>query len=248
MNNSYRRKLSGHIQIQSKIFLGAFAAACAMSINAESFAATGSSWAPKDTWTADDSSASSQHRRSSRDSSGDVSPFSPGSNNFALDLGQVFLMGDLGQYADSIGTQLHYTYGVSDMFGFDSSIGYSEHSDGGFAMTTLLTGMRFNLSWYDKIIPYGVFGLGFYRPSYRDATGSASGTVTGRADAPNVSAILFGVHLGPGIDLELSKNFFFGASVTFHNMFGTDKKLANGTPLSVGGTYTSFFLHLGFTL
>jgi hypothetical protein len=179
----------------------------------------------------------------------DVSPFSPGSNNLALDLGQVFLMGDLGQYSDSIGTQLHYTYGVSDLFGFDTSAGYSEHSDGQYSMATLLTGMRLNLSWYDKVVPYAVFGLGFYRPNYRDNTASSGPTLNGKSsgDPASVSAVLFGVHLGPGVDLELSKNLFFGAALTFHNMFGTSKTLSNGTPLSVGGTYTSFFLHLGVT-
>src|SRR6185312_13000179 len=51
-----------------------------------------------------------------------ISPFSPGSNNLAIDVGQVFLMGGLGdRYANNLGTQLHYTYGVSDLFGFDSS-------------------------------------------------------------------------------------------------------------------------------
>jgi hypothetical protein len=160
-------------------------------------------------------------------------------------------MGDLGQYSDSIGTQLHYTYGVSDLFAFDTSFGYSEHSDGQYSMATLLTGMRLNLSWYDKVVPYAVFGLGFYRPNYRDNTGSSpvTPTLNGRSssDLASVSAVLFGVHLGPGVDLELSKNLFFGAALTFHNMFGTTKTLANGTPLSVGGTYTSFFLHLGVT-
>ena len=33
-------------------------------------------------------------------------------------------------------------------------------------MTTLLTGLRTNLAWYDKVVPYFVFGLGFYSPSF----------------------------------------------------------------------------------
>lgn len=207
-------------------------------------AATGSSWSQQNSWSSGESGSS--HRTSSRyrdTISNDVTPFSPGSNNLALDLGQVFLMGDLTRYSDSIGTQLHYTYGVSDLFAFDSSIGYSEHGDGKFNMSSLLTGMRFNLSWYDKIVPYGIFGLGFYRPSFQDITAASTGRAGG--DIPNISAVLFGIHMGPGIDLELSKNFFFGAAVTFHNMFGTTKTWANGTPIGLGGTYTSFFLHLG---
>ena len=57
----------------------------------------------------------------------EVAPYSPGSNNIALDLGQVFLMGNLGdQYSGPFGGQLHYTYGVSDLFGFDGELGLLE--------------------------------------------------------------------------------------------------------------------------
>ncbi len=115
-----------------------------------------------------------------------------------------------------------------------------------------------NLSWYDKIIPYAVFGLGFYLPSYTDTTAAAgsgsnpsgpSSTAGGAnaASLPSVSALLFGVHFGPGIDLALSKNVFFGASLVFHEMFGTTQPLSNGSLLSLGGTYTTFYLHVGGT-
>ncbi len=164
-----------------------------------------------------------------------ISPFSPGSNNLALDLGQVFLMGNLSSnFADSIGFRVHYTYGVSDMFGFDTSIGYSEHSDGKYSLATLLAGMRTNLSWYDKIVPYLVFGLGFYKPSRL-----VSPSVT-------VSPVEFGVHLGPGVDLELTRQLYFGAALTFHNMFGALKQTPGGV-VDFGGTFTSFLLHLGTT-
>jgi hypothetical protein len=151
-------------------------------------------------------------------------------------------MGDLASnYNDNIGAQLHYTYGVSDLFGFDSSLGYSEHSDGKFSMTTLLTGMRTNLAWYDKVVPYVVFGLGFYKPSY--SLGAAGPSLI----SESVSPILFGVHLGPGIDLELTKNLFFGAALTFHDIFGSQRFTADGRAQEVGGTYTSFLLHAGIT-
>ena len=219
-------------------------------INTTSHASTGTSWTKTPSWASDDSeSPSSASRKSvrSRDLNSDsISPFSPGSNNLALDLGQVFLMGDLSsQFENSLGSQIHYTYGVSDLFGFDSSLGYSEHSNGQFSMTTLLTGMRMNLSWYDKIVPYFIFGLGFYRPHYASSTQGA-GTET-PSITPSTSAVLFGIHLGPGIDLQLTKNMFFGAAVTYHNMFGTTQMTANGSPFNIGGSYTSFYLHLGAT-
>ena len=186
------------------------------------------------------STESAPRRSSSRESSKALVPFGPESNNLALDLGQVFLLGNLGtNYQDSLGMQLHYTYGVSDLFGFDSSLGYSSHSDGKYSLTTLLTGLRANLSWYDRVIPYAVVGLGFYKPSYR---------ITSK-DLPssNVSPVVFGVHLGPGIDLQLSQNLFFGAALTFHDIFGTTATVADNTKMEVDGTYTTFFIHAGFT-
>ncbi|MBI3535017.1 MAG: outer membrane beta-barrel protein [Deltaproteobacteria bacterium] len=164
-----------------------------------------------------------------------ISPFSPESNNLALDVGQVLLTGDYGRnYTDSIGYRLHYTYGVSDMFGFDASFGFSDHSDSSFSVMSLLTGLRTNLSWYDKIVPYVVFGLGFYKPS--------------RIIAPGVTAspVEFGVHLGPGFDLELTKQLYFGAALTFHDIFGTVRQTVAG-PMDFGGSFISFLLHIGTT-
>jgi hypothetical protein len=152
-------------------------------------------------------------------------------------------MGNLGgAYSDNIGTQVHYTYGVSDLFGFDSSLGYSDHSDGKFSMTTLLTGLRMNLSWYDKVIPYAVFGLGFYRPSFQVASNKAV-----ISEPTTIAPVLFGVHMGPGVDLELTKQFFFGAALTFHDIFGSERLTPTGGLIDVGGTYTTFLLHAGVT-
>lgn len=202
--------------------------------------AASSSWSNQPAWANTPASGSEASRKTygayRREQTYEVSPFSPGSHNVALDVGQVFLMGDLAEsYSNNIGSQLHYTYGVSDIFGFDSSLGYSSHADGKFSMTSLITGLRTNLSWYDRVIPYVVFGLGFYKPSYRiDPTTS-------------ISPVLFGLHLGPGVDLQITKNLFFGTSLTFHDIFGDTKLTPDGKAIDVGGTYTSFFLHAGVT-
>lgn len=246
--------MSRYLDLSQKktwVSVGAIAFALGLGMNAKCHASTGS-WSAQPAW-GDDESSPSVSRRSTRNHesrSTEVSPFAPGSNNIALDLGQVFLMGDLTKnYADSLGTQLHYTYGVSNLFSFDSSMGYSQHSNGQYSMATLLSGIRMNLSWYDKVIPYGLFGLGFYKPSYADNTAapSAPGALTSSSGPASLTAVLFGVHLGGGVDLELSRNLFFGAALTFHNMFGTQSAWANGVPLSIGGSYTSFFLHIGAT-
>lgn len=183
-----------------------------------------------------------RNANSAREKIAQISPFSPKSNNLAIDVGQVFLMGDMGaNYSDSIGTQLHYTYGVSDIFSFDTSLGYSNHSDGKFSMASGLAGLRTNLAWYDKVVPYAVLGLGFYRPSYQ-----IMNNADGNSIINTVSTTLFGVHIGPGVDLEVTQRLFFGASLTFHDVFSTSKPLASGM-VPVGGTYTSFLLHSGIT-
>jgi hypothetical protein len=150
-------------------------------------------------------------------------------------------MGDMaGKFSDSIGIQLHYTYGVSEIFGFDASLGYSEHSDGRYSMASALTGLRINLAWYDKIVPYVLFGPGFYRPGMQVG-------VNGSGEPNYMAPILFGLHVGPGVDLALTRNMFFGTALTFHTMFGASKPSGGGT-LDFGSTYTSFLLHLGLTL
>jgi hypothetical protein len=219
-------------------------AACAgLALESNSYSA--GSWSDQPSWQNESPSLTGNEarvaRRPARQSNYNLAPFAPGSNNVALDVGQVFLMGDLStNYTDSIGSQLHYTYGVSDMFGFDSSFGYSNHSDGKYSMTTLLTGLRTNLAWYDKVVPYLVFGLGFYKPSYDIAA-------AGNAPAYSISPVMFGLHMGPGVDLELTKQLFFGASLTFHDMFGSTRTLASNQIMNVGGTFTSFYLHAGVT-
>jgi hypothetical protein len=202
-------------------------------------------WSDRPSWQQNSkpSAADGERRRTTsgqnvreRERESNLAPFSPGSHNLALDVGQVFLMGDLGgRYNDSIGWGAHYTYGASDMFGFDSSLNYSSHSDGQFSMTTLLSGVRMNLAWYDKIIPHLDFGLGFYRPSYQ------------YSQTASLSPVIFGLHIGPGVDLELTKEFFFGANLTFHDMFGSSRTLANGQIIDVGGSFTSFNLRAGMT-
>ena len=206
-----------------------------------SLAQAAESWANSPDWAQPSSSARNRNipnnRRRNYEEMRKVTPFSPDSHNVALDVGQVFLMGDLSdRYTDSIGGQLHYTYGVSDLFSFDSALGYSAHKDNSFSMTTLKTGLRVNLSWYDKIIPYATFGLGFYAVDHKVSEGES------------VSPILFGLHLGPGVNLSVSEQFFVGTSLTFHDIFGTTEFTPSGIPVKVGGTYTTFMLNAGITI
>lgn len=165
--------------------------------------------------------------------------------NVALEMGQIFLLGDLSKYEDSLGFRLHGTYGVSDIFGFDLSAGFSDHGEGKFGMLSLLPGIRINLAWYDKVIPYAVGGMGFYKPTYKKL---GVGIKEANPDA-SLSPILFGIHLGAGVNLELTKQVFFGASLTLHNMFGATKlnPVDSNKSFDVGGTFMAFLVNAGMT-
>lgn len=208
-------------------------------ISQNSFAA--SSWSSQPSWAqqpnrqAPSQQSYSQRKSYRQEISRETQPFAPDSHNLALDIGQVFLLGSTGdKYDDNIGYQVHYTYGVSEMFGWDSSFGYSSHSDGKFSNTALLSGVRMNLSWFDKVVPYVNAGLGFYKPTYQ------------LSDYTDTSALLFGIHMGGGVTLVLNSQFFFGTSLTFHDMFGTRKETPQGMR-EIDGTYTSFLLNVGTT-
>lgn len=220
-------------------------------LSGKAIASTDSSWnIPSNDWGSPEPSSRPNHSRTDTSKeqhpSPPLAPFAPGSNNVAIEEGQIFLMGSLGnRYSNSLGTNVHYTYGVSDLFDFESSIGYSNYSSGQFSMWNLLTGLRTNLSWYDKVIPYLSAGVGFYKTTYNLTPGSP-GVPAGIGDT-TISPLLFGIYFGPGVDLEVTRNVFFGGSFTFHNIFGNTETLANNQPFQVGGSYTAFFVHAGVT-
>jgi hypothetical protein len=163
-------------------------------------------------------------------------PLAPGTHNISLGVGQVFLLGKLGNnYENAIGTQLNYTYGVSELFSFESNFGYSSHSSGNLSLGFLSAGLRTNLLYFDQLVPFFNLGLGFYRPSQTLVTTNAT-----------VSALLFGLQLGGGIDLLITERMFFGSRITYHNMFSSTKKDSAGVNYNVGGAFASFLLHVGF--
>jgi hypothetical protein len=251
-------KIPAYLKTSVALTLGIAVFQCGLGARAAS-ASADTSWSNQPTWdsdSSDNSNSDSNHARPPTKSTSSaratqnsaISPFAPGTHNVALEMGQVFLMGNLGNnYSDSIGTQVHYTYGVSELFGFDSSLGYSSHSDGSLSMLSALAGLRTNLAWYDKVIPYFSFGLGFYHPSYSGAGGASGTSQIALSPGQSVSATLFGLHMGPGVDLEVTRNVFFGASLTFHDMFGSTQMVSSSQSIDTGGTYTSFFLHAGVT-
>jgi opacity protein-like surface antigen len=162
----------------------------------------------------------------------ELRPFAPDSNNVSLDIGQNFLVGS--DYQDSIGLAGTFTYGVSRLLAFSSSLGYSSHSDGAYSKLALTVGPRLNLASYDRIIPYVNCGLGFYRAN-RELTTNTS-----------LSGTMFGVNFGGGADLQLTKETFFGAAMAYHELFGTKKETTIGT-IDLASNYLTFMAHVGYT-
>ncbi len=163
-----------------------------------------------------------------------VTPFDAGSNNLALEVGQVFLMGGTSQYSDSLGTRVNYTYGVSELFAYEAALSYSSHSDGLFSQVALSSGLRMNFMNYDQVIPYANAGLGFYRPNQQISP------------AFSQSATLFGIYLGAGLDLKLTNEIFFGPNLKFQHAFGKTVESPIG-PVSMGGTSIDFMGRVGYT-
>lgn len=177
--------------------------------------------------------------RSSRDTSATSRasiPLSPGSHNVSLGVGQIFLTGNLANYAENaIGTQVQYTYCVSDLFSFESNFGYSSHSAGNVKLIHLISSLRTNLIYFDQLVPFAFAGLGFYDPSIR------------LSPTNEVSSILFGLNLGTGAELLLSDRMFFGSRLTYHNMFDSTKRSTSGTLENIGGAFLSFVVQVGFS-
>lgn len=171
-------------------------------------------------------------RRRPKVRSRELSPFAPNSNNVSLDIGQNFLVGS--DFQDSIGMQGTYTYGVSRLLAFTSSLAYSSHSEGKYSKLALTVGPRLNLARYDRIIPYVNAGLGFYRAN-RDLTANTS-----------ISGTMFGVNFGGGADLQLSHETFFGAAMNYHQLFGTNKDTTIGT-IDLASNYLTFMAHIGYS-
>jgi hypothetical protein len=171
-----------------------------------------------------------------------ATPMSPGSHNLSFGLGQTFLLGKLGdmnnviRYENALGFQAKYNYGVSDLFAFQSDFGYSSHTNGDLKLWHLSAGMRTNLVYYDRLVPYLNAGLGFYHPSLT------------LVDRSTVSATVFGLELGGGLDLFLNDRLFFGSSLTYHNMFSSTQNTSKNIPYDVGGAFVTFLINVGFTL
>jgi hypothetical protein len=167
-------------------------------------------------------------------------PFAPGTHNLSIGVGQVFLTGTLNTQAfeNTIAPELNYTYGVSDLFAFQSNFSYHSHTGtpGSVSIWNLDAGLRANLAYFDQLVPFADVGLGFYSPTYNFTATNAS-----------VNSLLFGLQLGTGIDLMISNQVFFGAQLRYNSMFDSVKRDSLNTSRTLGGSYLSFMIHAGIS-
>lgn len=154
-------------------------------------------------------------------------PLSPGSHNVSAEFGQLFMVRDPANAGNAFGSQIRYTQGISQLFGFDSILGYSSHSGGQFRQIHLGGGARINLVRVDRMVSYLSSGLGFYQTSLRNPDGLTRSSNTA-----------FGFYSGVGMDLIVSKSMFFGAAIQFNNAFSGNS----------AGTYAQLLARMGFTL
>jgi hypothetical protein len=76
-------------------------------------------------------------------------------------------------------------------------------------------------------------GLGFYHAS------------RGLSTDTSISGTMFGVNFGGGADLQLTKETFFGASLAYHEIFGTKRETTLGT-IDIASNYLTFMAHIGY--
>lgn len=213
-------------------FIGAAAA------DTSSFGSTQNSYYFENEGVSQPKTSSNRSIRKSKDYSESRSapkmPFSPDSHNLGIAVGQTFLMGGPTQAGDALGFQGQYTYGVSRLLGFDSSLGRSSHRSGEYSITSVRGGARVHLGHYDQMVPYLQAGVGFFKPSLSNP------------NETTYTSILFGVYAGGGLDLRISDQFFFGAVGNINQVFGSQRVVANRS-VNLGGSSLQFMGRVGYT-
>lgn len=142
------------------------------------------------------------------------------SHSIGIGLGQTFLLGDFGDNGeDKIAADLLYAYKASHSFDFYANFHTSAHKlrETKSTITGLALGIRGRAYQFDAFAPFIVAGLGFYQPKvkrYVDTTLLES-----------EEKITFGVHVGGGADLQLSRRVSVGVMGHYHNPFDVQQDL-----------------------
>lgn len=170
---------------------------------------------------------------------GNVSVASPGNmpmmHSAGLQFGQVWAAGNIGEgISSTTAPGLFYEYRASDIFALKVDLKRSSHDDQ-LSIFSSTAGIRANLVYYDKLVPYAAFGVGLYFVNQKFSPISEE----------ELSTTHFGVNLTLGSDLDLNDKVFVGLALTLHQLFGDTATLPNDTEAEVSGRWSSFLLRAG---
>ena len=127
----------------------------------------------------------------------------------------------------NFGTRLDLQYNI---FPFDNK-NVSGISGGTFGILSVKADfLAGDFTIGSKIIPYGIFGIGFYIRSISDITISGLGTVKGDSETD------FGIGVGGGVGFKFAKNMAFFGEAQFNNIF-SEGSSTTYIPFKVGIMY-----------
>lgn len=140
-------------------------------------------------------------------------------HSVGIGLGQTFLTGDFEDNGDDkITWDLFYSYSASYSFDFIANAHYSKHKYKGRSVTLSSAnfGIKGKVYQMDSFSPFVQAGLGFYQPKMR--------RIQADVLTDSESKVVFGYHIGAGIDLDLNSRFKVGVLATLHNPFDVDQE------------------------
>lgn len=160
---------------------------------------------------------------------------SGGSHAAGLQFGQVWPAGDIGNGADgSIAPGLFYEYSASQLFALQVNLVRSSHNDR-LTIFSTTAGIRANLTFFDRLVPYASAGVGMY---FVDR-------MIGTTPAEELSTTNFGLNVHLGADLDLNPSFFMGLWLGLHNLFSASGTTQTGTAMENSGRWSALFIRAG---
>lgn len=161
------------------------------------------------------------------------------SNAAGFQFGQVWPAGAIGHNADgSIAPGIFYEYAASPIFSVQVNLIRSSHNDI-LTLFSTTAGIRANLTYYDRLVPYATAGVGLYSVHRKLDNPTVGGPML------EVNTTNFGLNFGLGADLDLSESFFMGLWVGLHNLFGAKTSTSAGTTEENSGRWSALFIRAG---